>query len=230
MNPDDRTKDDPQYQGAKPLAATPGDFWGMFSADLSPGLRDAMAARLAQNWWAMALRGVLAIILGLIALFMPGPTLAALVLLFAAYMIVDGIFAIVAGLRAARQHERWGWLIVEGVVDLIAGAIALAWPLATIFAFIVLLGAWAIVRGVLLWTAAFHLSAARGRWLMALGGAITVLWGFLLLVWPFAGAVVLTWWLGAYALVFGVALLVLAFRLRRLRAELPVGPALQQHA
>ncbi len=229
MNPDDR-KDDAGYQGAKPAAATPADFWGMFSADLSPTLRDAMAARLAQNWWAVALRGVLAILFGLIALFMPGPTLAALVLLFAAYMIVDGIFAIVSGLRAARQHERWGWLIFEGVVDLIAGAIALAWPLATIFAVIVLLGAWAIVRGVLLWTAAFHLSAARGRWLMALGGAITVLWGFLLLVWPFTGAVVLTWWLGAYALVFGIAELVLAFRLRRLRGELPVAPGLHQHA
>ncbi len=230
MNPDGRKDDKQQYQGAKPAYAAPADFWGLFAADVSPALRDAMAAGLAQNWWAVALRGVLAILFGLIALLMPGPTLAALVLLFAAYMIVDGVLAIVSGVRAARHHERWGWLIFEGIADLIAAAIAFAWPLATIFAFVVLLAAWAIVSGVLLWTAAFQLSVPRGRWLMALAGAVSALWGFLLLVWPFTGAIVLTWWMGAYALVFGVAQLVLAFRLRRLRDELPLAKAIHHGA
>ncbi len=225
MNPDDRKNDDQRYQGAKPGYAAPSDFWGLFGSDVSPALSDAMAARLAQNWWAIALRGVFAILFGLIALFMPGPTLAALVLLFAAYMIVDGVLDIISAVRAARRHERWGWLIFEGIVDLIAAAIALAWPLATIFAFVVLLAAWAIVSGVLLWTAAFQLSMARGRWLMALAGAVSVLWGFLLLVWPFTGAIVLTWWLGAYALIFGIVQLALAFRLRRLRHELTLPQA-----
>jgi uncharacterized membrane protein HdeD (DUF308 family) len=225
-NPGDPTNGhpahDPGYQGAKPAsAAGPSDFWGLLGADASPAVSDAMSARLAQNWWVIALRGVVAILFGIIALLMPGPTLAALVLLFAAYMIVDGVLDIVAGVRAAQRHERWGWLVFEGIADLVAAAIALVWPLATIFAFVVLLGAWAIVSGILLWTAAFQLSVPRGRWLMALGGAVSVLWGFLLLVWPFTGAIVLTWWMGAYALVFGVALLVLAFRLRRLRQELP---------
>ena len=175
---------------------------------------DAMSNLLAQNWWAIALRGVFAIIFGIIALFMPGAALLALVLLFAAYMLVDGILAIIAGVRAARQHERWGWLIVEGIVDLIAGGIAVVWPLVTVIAFVFLMGAWAIVSGALLFGASFRLHIPHGRWLMALGGAISIIWGVLLIIWPLIGALVLTWWMAAYALFFGVALLVLAFRLR----------------
>jgi uncharacterized membrane protein HdeD (DUF308 family) len=187
---------------------------------------DAMSSRLAENWWAIVLRGVCTIIFGLIALFMPGVTLLGLVLLFAAYMLVDGILAIVAGVRAARHHERWGWLIVEGIVDLIAGAIAVIWPLVTILAFVWLLGAWAIVSGALLFGASFRLHIPHGRWLMALGGAISVIWGILLMIWPVVGALVMTWWMAAYALFFGVALLILGFQLRGRRgATVPPGRA-----
>ena len=187
---------------------------------------DAMSSLLAENWWAIALRGVFAIIFGLIALLMPGATLLGLVLLFAAYMLVDGILAIVASVRAAQRHERWGWLIVEGVVDLIAGAIAIIWPLITILAFVWLLGAWGIVSGALLFGASFHLHVPHGRWLMALGGAISVIWGILLMIWPLIGAVVMTWWMAGYALFFGVALLVLAFRLRGRRGAVAPPAAL----
>ena len=90
---------------------------------------DAMSALLARNWWVIALRGALAILFGIIALFLPEATMLALVLLFAAYMLVDGVLAIVAGVRAARRHDRWGWLILEGAIDLIAGGIAVVWPL-----------------------------------------------------------------------------------------------------
>jgi uncharacterized membrane protein HdeD (DUF308 family) len=175
---------------------------------------DAMSNLLAQNWWAIALRGVFAIIFGIIALLMPGAALLAFVLLFAAYMLVDGIFAIVAGVRAAQRHERWGWLVFEGILDLIAGGIAVVWPVITIVVFALLMGAWAIVTGALLFGASFRLNIPHGRWLMALAGAVSVIWGFLLIFWPLIGAVVLTWWIAAYALIFGVALLVLAFRLR----------------
>jgi uncharacterized membrane protein HdeD (DUF308 family) len=178
---------------------------------------DAMSSLLARNWWLLALRGVLAIVFGLIAILLPGVTIAALILLFAAYMLVDAVFAIVAGVRAARRHERWGLLIFEGIADLVAGAIAIFWPLATLLAFVWLLAAWAIVSGGLLFAAAFRLNVTHGRWLMALSGAASVVWGFLLLVWPFVGAIVLAWWMGAYALVFGVMLLLLAFKLRRQR-------------
>ena len=189
---------------------------------------EAMSAMLARNWWLVALRGLFAIVFGVIAILMPGVTLLALVLLFAAYMLVDGVLAIVAGVRAARRHERWGLLIFEGITDLIAGAIAFVWPLITLLAFVIIMGAWAIVSGGLLTAAAFRLHLSHGRWLMAFGGIASVIWGFLLLTWPFAGAVVLAWWMGAYALVFGVTLLFLAFRLRRERRRgMPTGMAPQ---
>src|SRR6267142_3825210 len=101
-----------------------------------PAGDEAMSALLAQNWWAIALRGVFAIIFGIITLLMPGATMLALVLLFAAYLLVDGIFAIIAAVRAARRQERWGWLIFEGLVDLVTGGIAVVWPLITIVAFV----------------------------------------------------------------------------------------------
>src|SRR5690349_10902482 len=188
---------------------------------MTPASDNAMSNLLAQNWWAIALRGVFAIAFGIIALFMPGAALLALVLLFAAYMLVDGILAIIAAVRAARQHERWGWLIVEGIVDLIAGGIAVVWPLATVIAFVLLMGARAIVSGALLLAASFRLHVPHGRWLMALGGTISVIWGFLLIVWPPIGALALIWWMAAYALFFGVALIVLAFRLRGRRYAAP---------
>jgi uncharacterized membrane protein HdeD (DUF308 family) len=184
-----------------------------------PAGDDAMSNLLAQNWWAIALRGVFAIIFGIIALLMPGAALLAFVLLFAAYMLVDGVLAIIAGVRAARSHERRGWLILEGVLDLITGAIAVLWPLITIVAFVFLLGAWAIVTGALMFGASFRLNIPHGRWLMALAGAVSIIWGVLLIIWPLLGAVVLTWWIAAYALFFGVAMLVLAFRLRGHRRD-----------
>ena len=159
-----------------------------------PTVNDAMSAALAQNWWAIALRGAFAILFGLVGLLLPEVTLLALVLLFAAYMLLDGVFAIIAGVRAARRHDRWGWLIFDGVADLIAGVIAVVWPFVTIVAFAFLLGAWAIVSGAL-----FRLLIAHGRLLMALAGAISAIWGVLLILWPLTGALALTWLLAAYA-------------------------------
>ena len=174
-----------------------------------------MTMSLTRNWWAVALRGAFGIVFGAIALLLPGVTLAALVLLFSIYMLADGVFAVVAGVRAARRHERWGLLILEGAIDLAAGALALIAPLATVLAFVFLLAAWSVVSGIALTIATFRLHASHGRWLMTLSGIASIVWGVLLFVWPAAGALVLAWWIGAYALMFGGALLALAIRLRR---------------
>lgn len=208
------TKADPAYQGAKPGAFTLEAAAIGFGARPDEPAVAAMNALLARNWWVVALRGVFAIIFGVIAVLLPGVTLAALVLLFAAYMVVDGVLALVASLRAAERHERWGWLALEGVADLVAAAIAFVWPLVTVLAFVYLMGIWAIVSGALLLSASAWLRLTHGKWLMGLGGAISVIWGILLILMPILGALVLTWWMGAYALLFGGALLVLAFRLR----------------
>jgi uncharacterized membrane protein HdeD (DUF308 family) len=185
----------------------------------------AMSALLAQNWWAVALRGAFAILFGVIALVTPGVTIASLVLLFAAYMLVDGVFAIVSAVRAAAHHERWGLLVLEGVCDIAAGAIALVWPGITVLTFVFLSAAWAILSGGLMLGAAFRLAKDHGRWWLALGGIVSIVWGLLLIVAPGAAALVMTWWLGAYALMFGIMLLVLGFQLRgRKDRALPMRP------
>src|ERR1700730_10318176 len=102
----------------------------------------AMRAVFALNLWVLAIRGVLGIAVGLLALVLPAATMLALVLLFAAYMLVDGVFAIMAAVRAAREHERWGLLVLEGVADIVAGVIAVLWPGITVLAFVLLVAAW----------------------------------------------------------------------------------------
>jgi len=185
------------------------------SADRSVDAAAALSALLARNWWAIALRAVVAIVFGILALVATGITISALVLAFAVYMLADGVLAIIAAVRMARRHESWMMLVGEAVIDLIAGVIALLMPLATVIGFVFLAAIWAIVSGIALTGAAIRLHPVRGRWLMALAGVVSIVWGVLLILRPLLGALVLTWWLGGYALVFGVALLALAVRLRR---------------
>ena len=150
---------------------------------------------------------------------MPAAAILALILLFSAYMLVDGVLAIASGIKAARNDERWGLLILEGIVDLAAGAVAFLWPAITAVAFVILIAVWAIITGALMLAAAFSLNLDHGRWWLALGGIASVIFGIVLLVAPVVGAVVLTWWLGAYAIVFGAFLLILAFQLHGKKEE-----------
>jgi uncharacterized membrane protein HdeD (DUF308 family) len=174
----------------------------------------AMSALLAQNWWAVALRGVFAIIFALIAFFSPGATLLSLALFFSAYMLVDGVFGIVSGVRAASNHQRWGLLVLEGILNILVGVIAFMMPDLTVLFFVTMMAVWSLITGVLMIVAAFKLNPTYGRGWLICSGLVSVLFGIALLVAPLIGAVVLTWWLGAYALVFGVSLLVLAFKLK----------------
>src|ERR1700712_2844715 len=103
---------------------------------------ESMSAQLAANWWLIALRGVLAILFGVLTFVLPGVALATFIILFSAYMLVDGVFAIIAGVRAAQRHERWGLLIVEGLVDIVVGVVAFAWPVSAVFALVMLIAAW----------------------------------------------------------------------------------------
>jgi len=175
---------------------------------------DPMSALLARNWWAIALRGVAAIVFGLIALFVPGAVLLTLALLLAAYLLVDGVLGIIAAVRAASHHERWGLLLFEGLVNIVVGVIAAVFPAAAVLGFVLLIAAWALITGVLMLIAAFRLHVSHGRWWLLFAGLVSVIWGVLLLLAPLIGAVVLTWWLGAYAIIFGISLLVVGFRLR----------------
>jgi uncharacterized membrane protein HdeD (DUF308 family) len=192
---------------------------GKASAAATKARCDAMSAVLADSWWAVGLRGVLGILFGLICLLTPGLALEVFVILFAAYMLVDGVFAIASGIKAARNGERWGLLILEGIVDLAAGTVAVLWPAITLVALIWIVAIWAIVSGALMLGAAFTLNLDHGRWWLALGGIASLIFGVLLVIQPLIGAVVLTMWIGAYALVFGIFLLVLAFQLHSKKEE-----------
>lgn len=176
----------------------------------APTRRNDRDARLARNWWAIALRGLFGAAFGFFALLAPGPTLLSLALAFAVYLVVDGIAAIVA----ARHEERWGWLLVEGLLSVALGVAAFLFPTSAVLAFVLVTAAWAVLSGAAMLAAAFQLRADHGRWWMTLGGAASVVFGIMLALAPAIGAVVLTWWLGAYALVFGALMLGLGLHLR----------------
>ena len=168
---------------------------------------------LADSWWAVGIRGIAAIVFGLICIVNPGLALTAFIYVFAAYMLVDGVFALFAGVKAARNGERWYLLILQGLVSLAAAVIAVSLPLATIVALTWLVAVWAIVSGALMLGAAFTLNLEHGRWWLALGGIASLIFGILLILQPLIGAVVLILWLGAFGLVMGIFLLILAFQL-----------------
>jgi uncharacterized membrane protein HdeD (DUF308 family) len=179
---------------------------------------------LVQNWWLFLLRGILGIGFGLIALIFPGQTMLSLVLVFSAYMLVDGVAGIISAVRAIRSKDRWGLLLFEGLLNIAVGIAAFLWPGITVLAFVLLVAAWAIVSGVLMTAAGFRLNLSHGRWWLVLGGLVSIVYGALLVATPLVGAIVLTWWMGAYALVFGVALIVFSFKLRSRQPE-QVSPA-----
>ncbi len=178
-----------------------------------------MTTVLTRNWWALALRGVFAILLGVAAFVLPGVTLAVFIALFGAYAIVDGVLAIIAGVRAAERHERWWSPVLKGLAGIVAGVLAFVWPALTALALLYLIAAWAIVTGVLEIVAAVHLHRAHGEWLLVLNGVLSVLFGLFVIVWPGAGVFTLLWLIGTYSIVFGVVLVILAFRLRNLHGR-----------
>ena len=148
------------------MSSATRDYVGTYSA-VSP--LDRLGAALARNWWLIGLRGVLGVVFGVIALMMPIATILALVLLFSAYMLVDGAFALYAAIRAAQQREHWGLLVVQGAASIAAGVIAFVWPGITVLAFVLLIAAWSIVSGGVMLAAAFR--TAAGRWWLALEGS-----------------------------------------------------------
>ena len=183
----------------------------------------AREALLASNWWAAALRGVCAILIGSIAIFAPAVTLVALVMVFAAYSLVDGVFAIVLAIRGARRHERWGWLALNGVISIGAAAVALFYPALTAIAFGVLFAVWALISGITSIVAALQLSGDHGRWWLLLTGVIALFFGFWA-VWDVnLGMLALSYLVGFQALFAGFALLALAYRLRTRNADSGVG-------
>jgi uncharacterized membrane protein HdeD (DUF308 family) len=179
-----------------------------------------MELAITSNWWVLALRGVAGILLGIAAFALTGITLVVLIALFAAYLLVDGVLAIVAGTRGR------SWLIAaEGALGVVAGLVAVLFPALTALGLALLIAAWAILTGVAELAAAIRLRRLiSNEWLLAGAGTLSIVFGLLIALFPGAGLVAIVWIIGAYALVWGVMLLALAFRLRGHQGRLILAP------
>jgi uncharacterized membrane protein HdeD (DUF308 family) len=177
-------------------------------------------AVLARNWWLVALRGVAAIVFGILTFVTPGITLAVLIVFFGAYALVDGLANILAVFRRRDDERPWWALLAEGIVSVGAGIVAFAWPGLTALTLVYLIGVWAIITGALEIAAAIRLrQEIEGETWLILSGALSIVFGVLVMFAPGAGALAVVLYIGAYAIVFGALLLAVAVRLRRLREE-----------
>lgn len=179
--------------------------------------------QLAERWWALVVRGVAAILFGALTFALPGISLLVLLILWAAYALVDGVLNLVLAARGARAGRRWGWLLFEGIVSIAAGVVAVVWPGITAWALLMVIAAWAVVTGVAEIAVAIRLRRQlEGEWLLALGGVLSIAFGVALVAYPGAGVLAVLWMVGAYAILFGVLLIGLGWRLHAWhRAEHP---------
>jgi uncharacterized membrane protein HdeD (DUF308 family) len=170
-------------------------------------------------WWALVIRGVLAVLFGIVAFFYTGQTLVALVYVFGVFALLSGIAMIVAAVRAGEAHQRWGWLAASGLIGVAAGVVSFVWPSPTALAFVYLVAAWAIISGVteIAFALALPETLAHPFW-AGLSGALSVLFGVLLAIWPKSGATALTWLIGIYAILYGATMLYYAFLLQTARS------------
>jgi uncharacterized membrane protein HdeD (DUF308 family) len=171
-----------------------------------------MLHTLARNWWAIALRGLVAVLFGLLTFFVPAITLVTLVLLFGVYALLDGLFNVIAFIRVPGHH--WA-LLIEGVIGIVAGILTFAWPAITTIVLLYVIAFWAIFTGIFEIIAGIRLrKVITNEWLLLVVGVFSLLFGILILFAPGVGALAIVLWIGAYACVFGIFLPALAFRLR----------------
>ena len=183
-----------------------------------------MSIARARTWWVTVLRGLCAVLLGCIALALPGMTLVALVMLFGAYAFGDGLLAIVGAVRAVSHERPWWPLLIEGLVGIAIGLLTFFWPSLTTMTLLYLIAIWAILTGVLELVAAIRMHRPMvDEWLLVVVGVLSIAFGLYMLANPVAGALALVWMIGVYALAFGLVMVVLGTR-RRTRQQQPSAP------
>jgi uncharacterized membrane protein HdeD (DUF308 family) len=179
------------------------------------GLGSAMVHALAKNWWMLLLRGVAAIIFGGLALAWPGMTLLTLILFYGAFVLVDGVLAIIAAITGGALAPRW-WLAIVGLLGIAAGLLTFLMPGITAIVLLYFIAGWAIATGIFQILGAIKLrKEIDNEWLLVLGGIISVLFGVAMMVAPGAGALALITVIGVYAVIIGVLLVALSFRLKK---------------
>lgn len=176
----------------------------------------ASVSALAERWWVLEIRGVAAILFGILAIVAPGTSLLALLILWGAYALVDGVFNLILAARRGRAGQSWGWLVFEGIVSIGAGVLTFAWPGMTALILLVVIAVWAVLTGIAKIATAIRIRRqVSGEWLLAVSGILSILFGVFLLLSPGAGALALVWVIGIYAIVFGALLIGLGLRLHR---------------
>ncbi|MFI6498821.1 HdeD family acid-resistance protein [Nonomuraea typhae] len=171
--------------------------------------------QIARTWWLILIRGICAIIFGILALVWPGITLYVLVIFFGAYAIVSGLFSLFAAFGHNVQSR--AWLIISGIIGILAGIVAFAWPGITALALLYVIAFWAIFTGVAEIVAGVALRKdIDNEWMLILGGILSVIFGILLIIWPATGMLTLTWLLGIFAIIYGIAMVVLSFNVKKL--------------
>jgi uncharacterized membrane protein HdeD (DUF308 family) len=181
------------------------------------GEKQMVLSKLVKNWWALALRGVAAIIFGLLAIAWPSLTVLTLVLLFGAFALIDGILAIIVGIASHENNQRWWAMLFAGVAGLLIGAMTFFWPGATALVLLYFIAAWALVTGIFQIVAAIHLRRViEGEWMVILQGVSLIIFGLILTISPRVGALSLVWLIGVFSICMGILLTVFAFRLRNL--------------
>ena len=179
-----------------------------------------MLGVMSRYWWTYALRGLIAILFGVMAIGWPDLTISALVILFGAYVVVDGVIAVFNGVTGRGIHDRWWADILIGFAGIVAGIWAMADPELTAVGLMYVIAAWWLFTGVMEIIVAIRLrEVLSNEWTLILSGMLSVVLGVLFLVSPGAGAISLIWVIGIFAIVFGVMLVVLAFRLRGIRTN-----------
>ncbi|HLY03469.1 MAG TPA: HdeD family acid-resistance protein [Candidatus Cybelea sp.] len=180
-----------------------------------------MTGAVARNWWMWLIRGVVAILFGVLAFRWPGNTLVVIGLLFGAYALVDGVVAILATMHAAETHQRWWPLMLEGIAGILIAAITFYDVGITLIALYFTIAAWALITGVLEIVAAIALRAhVTNEFWLILGGTASILFGVLMVWFPLAGALTLVWLIATYAIVFGILMIAFSLRLRAHSAAL----------
>jgi len=175
---------------------------------------------LSRYWWAAALRGLAAIIFGILALIWPELTLLTLVTLFGVYVLVDGVFAVVHGISSYGKRERWWAIVLEGLLGIGVGIATLIWPDITALTLLYVIAFWAIFSGVLEIVEAIQLrKVIEGELLWIISGILSIGFGLLLILFPGSGALGIIWLIGVYAILFGILLIILSFRLRGLKNQ-----------
>ena len=182
----------------------------------APSLEGFVKSALHRSWWLLLLRGIIAVAFGVATFVWPGISLVSLILVYGIYAVADGILALIAAIRGGGVAPRW-WLALGGIASLVAGALAFVWPGLTALVLVYLIGFWSIMRGVLEIVGAIRLrKEIPNEWSLGLAGALSVIFGLILVFAPGAGALGLLWLIAAWAVLFGLLLIWVAFRVRRL--------------